>query len=314
MSHITVAVSEIVANPVKLRDVDVESVPFQELVEDIKIRGIMHSPSVRIVDVDGVPQYQLIDGLHRFTAAQHAGLETITVNVIEADDSEVIVTQIAMNAHTVETKPMAFTKAMQHLLTLNPLWTIGDLSKKIGKSHSFIKVRLELLKRVSNEKIHSLIDDDSISLANAFLLAKLPADEQMNYLTAAQTEGSAEFHEKVAARLKELTDAARQGRQPKPTEFVPVPIMRKFQELKTAAEDETVVARLASQASSVEDAVRVALQYVVRLDPISVEEQRQAWEAKKAAEAKAKEDAKAKREAAAAAKTAEANEKAGSLL
>lgn len=313
-NYLLVAISDIVANPIKLRDVDTESKDFLEMVEDIKQRGVMHAPSVRVVDVDGVAQYQLVDGLHRFTAASHAGLTDLTVHIVELDDTEVVLTQVAMNSHTIETKPMQFTKMLQHVLNLNPTMVAAELAKRIGKSTQFVKDRLELLRRIDNEQIQALIDEGRVTLINAYSLSKLPADEQLNFLTAAQTEDSATFASRVSARTKEVADAARQNRKPKPTDFTPEPLLRKFAELKTAAEDEEVVARIVSQSSTIEDAVRKALLYVVKLDPLSVEERKRAWEDKKAADAKAKEEAKKKQEAAAAAKTAEAAAKAGSLL
>jgi ParB-like chromosome segregation protein Spo0J len=274
----------------------------------------MHTPSVRIVDVEGVPQYQLVDGLHRYTAATHAGLTELMVHVVDLDDTEVVLTQVAMNSHTIETKPMQFTKMLKHVLNLNPTMVAGELARRIGKSTQFVKDRLELLRKVQNEQIHALIDEGRITLINAFSLAKLPNEEQLNFLTAAQTEDATTFAERVNARTKEIADAARQSRQPKPTEFVAVAILRKFAELKTAADDANTVARIASQASSVEEAVRLALLYVIKLDPLSVEEQKQVWLDKKAADAKAKEDNKRKHTEAAAAKTAEAAAKASELL
>ena len=209
---------------------------------------------------------------------------------------------------------MEFTKMLQHILSIDGTATIADLSTQTGKSVAWIKERLNLLSKITNSVIHDLIDDKKITANNAGLLAKLPPEEQLNYLTDAQILSLADFQGKINARVKELSDSRRQAQATKAPGFVAVPLLRKFNELKEAAQDEQVVAKLASQATTVEEAIRVALLYVVQMDALSIAERKQRDDEKKAADSKAKEDAKKKHQDAAAAKTAEAASRAESLL
>ena len=309
-----VPVSLIVVNPIKLRAVDLESASFAERVEDIRNRGIVHPPTARVIDDAGVTKYQLEDGLHRFTAAKVVGHTHIILSIKNHTDLEVCYHQIAMNSQHTETKPMEFTKMLQHILSIDGTATIADLSTQTGKSVAWIKERLNLLSKITNSVIHDLIDDKKITANNAGLLAKLPPEEQLNYLTDAQILSLADFQGKINARVKELSDSRRQAQATKPPGFVAVPLLRKFNELKEAAQDEQVVAKLASQATTVEEAIRVALLYVVQMDALSIAERKQRDDEKKAADSKAKEDAKKKHQDAAAAKTAEAASRAESLL
>lgn len=303
----------VVPNPIALRTVRVESESFLELVEDVKHRGIQHPPSARVVDVEGVKQYQLVDGLHRYTAALHAGQKTIILKVSEMSDEEVAYQQIAMNSHTTDTRPAEFTKMLQHLINLKPLNTLAEIAKSIGKNPEFVKTRLQLLK-IENPQIVALVDDGAISLSNAYGLARLPVEEQLDFMTAAQSETAKDFAAMVTERCRVIADAKRGSRKPQDKGFIPTPKMRKFAILKDAADDTTLVANLASQVTTVEDAVELTLKYVVQLDPQSVATAKKAYDANQAAEVKAREDAKQKRLDAAAAKTALAHAAADRLL
>lgn len=300
-----VPVDAIVANPVKLREVDQESVAFLELVDSVRKDGVINPPTVRIVAGEMGEEYQLVDGLHRLTAARAAGLESINVQVKDLDDTGVLLLQISMNSHTIETKPIQYTKALLAILAARPFMTHAELGKEIGKSGAWIKDRLSLSK-ITNETIQGLVDEGKISLINAYSLASLPEAEQLEWVTAAQTEAINEFAPKIKARLREIQAANRQSREAAPTGFVPVPLLRKFGDLTQAPEDTGLIARLASKAATVEEAVRLGIQYTLQLDPESVAEQEARWHAKKEAEKAAKLEREKKREAAAAAKAAEA--------
>lgn len=300
-------IDSIVANSLKLRDVNLESVAFLELVEDIRVNGVINPPTVRMVDTEFGQQAQLIDGLHRWTAARQAGLTSIPVRIKALNDTEVLLFQISMNSHNIETRPMEYTQSLKRILAANPLMTLAELGKKIGKSGQWVQERLSLTK-ITNPLIKSLIDEGKISLVNAYALATLPEDEQEQFLTSAQIEKHTEFAPKVAARVQELRNAARQAREPKQVGFVPVALVRKLADLKAAPEDSQVVAKLAAKAQTVEDGVKIGLLYAISMDEDSVLAQQAAFEAKQKAQEAAKAEREQKRRDAAAAKAAEAAE------
>ena len=301
-----VAVDAIVANPVKLREVDQESVAFLELVEDVRKNGVVNPPTVRVVTGEMGEEFQLVDGLHRLTAARAAGLSSINVQVKDLDDTGVLMMQISMNSHTIDTKPIEYTKALKAILSARPFMTLTELGKEIGKSASWIEQRLSL-SNIKNETISGLVNEGKITLVNAYALAALPEPEQLEWVTAAQTESINEFAPKIQARIREIKAAARQSKEAQPAGFTPVAILRKFGELKEAPTDTALIARLASQAASIEEAVRLGIQYTMSLDPESIVEQEARWTAKKEAEKAAKAEREAKRAQAAAEKAAEAS-------
>ena len=308
-NYINLAIDAVIANPVKLREVNKESTGYLELVESIRKDGVVNPITVRLVPgTEGMAdQYQLVDGLHRLTAARDAGLTALDVQVKELDDTGVLLMQISMNSHTIDTKPVEYTQALKQILAANTFMTLGELGKEIGKSASWIEQRLSL-GNIMNDTINELINAGKITLINAYALATLPEEEQLDWVTQAQTESVAEFAPKVSARVRELKAASRQAREAAPVGFVAVAIMRKFGDLKKAPADSELIAQLATQATSVEEAILVGINYTMNLDALSVAAQETAYNDKKAAQEKAKEERAAKRQEAAAAKAAEASE------
>lgn len=305
-NYINLALDSIVANPVKLREVNKESTSYLELVESIRKDGVVNPITVRVVPSELGDQYQLVDGLHRLTAARDAGLDSLDVQVKDLDDTGVLMMQISMNSHTIDTKPIEYTQALKQILSANAFMTLAELGKEIGKSAAWIEQRLSLT-NILNDTIKALINEGKITLVNAYALATLPEEEQLDWVTQAQTENISEFAPKITARVRELKAAARQARVAEPAGFVPVAIMRKLGELKKAPEDGELIAKLATQAGSIEEAILVGINYTMNLDALSVEAQETSYNDKKAAQVKAKEDRAAKRLEAAAAKSADAS-------
>jgi len=306
-NYINLALDAVIANPVKLREVNKESTSYLELVESIRKDGVVNPITVRETETDLGTQYQLVDGLHRLTAARDAGLESLDVQLKVLNDTEVLMMQISMNSHTIETRPVEYTQALKQILSANPFMTLAELGRDIGKSAAWIEQRLSLV-NIINETIKALVNEGKITLVNAYALATLPEEEQLDWVTQAQTESIAEFGPKVSARVRELKAAARQARTAEPAGFVPVAIMRKFGDLKKAPDNAELIAKLATQAGSVEEAILVGIKYTMSLDALSVSEQETAYNDKKAAQTKAKEERAIKRNEAAAAKAAEASE------
>ena len=175
-------VTEVRENPVALRAVDRESEEYVGLRDSIAAKGILNPINVRrrTEDVEGVEvnYYELIDGLHRYTAACECGLTTLPVSVLSLDDASVLEAQIMANVHKIDTKPVQYTKQMNRIFAGNPTMTVADMAAKLCKSGSWVSQRLGLLKLES--AIAVLVDDGKISISNAVALAKLPKEEQMN--------------------------------------------------------------------------------------------------------------------------------------
>lgn len=290
-------------NPHALRTVNRESEEYHGLVSSMTQKGFLGAITVRQrSEPDGTVYYELIDGLHRFSAARDAGLETIKVDIQDLSDSEVLEAQIMANIHKIETKPIEYSKQLVRLLNQNPLLHQNELAEKLGKSPQWISQRLSL-NQIDNPRVQELIDEGKITLANAYALVKLPAEELPDWVDRAMQEQPSEFIPQVNQRVKEVKEARRQGKKPKDAEFQPSAWLQKLRTIKDAIEGPEFARGLVEQygISDPVEAALMALKWVLHLDPNSVEAQKAKDEERK----REREEAKKKREAERAAKKAE---------
>lgn len=306
----TVLLSDIKENPVALRAVDRENEQYLFLVQDVKRRGVLQPITVREQEEDGVPYYEICDGLHRYSASIDAGLGDIDVKIINADDAEVEETQIVANLIRVDTKPIDYTKQMLRMMTRNPLMTVPELSKRISQPEAFINLRLSLLKL--DPTIQALVNEGEIKLNNAYALSKLPTEEQHNFTDSAMTQQPAEFVPAVQARAKELRDAKRAGREAGDVVWEPKAHTRKMGELKSEFVNGEVGPAICASvnAESASEGFHAAIAWVINLDNASVESQRAKNDQRLADREAAKVRRTAEREAKNAVKAADKAEKA----
>lgn len=295
-----IPLNKIRQNAVALRDVNRAHEDYLGLVDSIRKNGVLNSISVREIkdQSTGDVLYGLIDGLHRFSASRDAGMDDIPAMVFDKTDGEVLEAQIIANAQRIETKPVEYSKQLVLILSANPLMTVTELAGKLSKSVSWLNDRLGLTKL--DPKIGELVDRDEMNLMNAYALAKLPVEEQLNFLDRAQTMQPQEFVPTVQARIKQIKEDKRKGKDSQPEQFVPVAHVRKPGELKEELEQGVIGKTLITELkiTSPEEGFKLGLQWALHLDPSSVEKAKQEDEARK----KATKEAREKREKEAAEK------------
>ena len=270
-------ISSIRENPVALRTVNRESEEYIGLCDSIREVGILNAISVRLQkdDVDGkiIEYFELVDGLHRYTAACDAGLTQIPVQVVDFDKQQTLEAQVMANVHKVETRPVEYVRQLQRILAGNPTLTLVEMAAKVAKSAAWISQRLNLLKL--EKSVAALVDDGKIKVSNAVQLAKLPPEEQLNYIDQAMVMGAEEFVPLAQARAKELRDAARQGRVATKAEFVPLPRSQKMSVLKAEYENPTVGPALCKKylpkAPNADKGFALGVAWTLNLDPTNVE-------------------------------------------
>lgn len=303
-----VPVDKIIKSEVALRAVDESSEPFLELCESIRRHGILNSVTVRETkDKEGNPCYGLVDGLQRFTAAKAVGLEFIPANITGLNEADVLEAQIVANVHKIETKPAEYTKQLARIIMSNPMLTLRELAKRLSKSLPWLEQRLSLSKL--DENIQKLVDEGKIKLQNAFALAKLPVEEQANFVDRAMTDSPKEFVPAAISRAQELASAKREGRKAKSAEFEPVMHLRKTSELKEALTDKALATKICEKEGVKKpmEGFTAALKWAFNIDADGLATQKAKFDARK----KEREEAKARRDAERAEKKAkEAAEKA----
>ena len=270
-------ISKIRENPVALRAVNRQDENYVGLVESIRTKGFLGAITVRAkVDLESKEQfYELVDGLHRFCAAKDAGLETIKVDVVDLNDDQTLEAQIMANIHKIETRPIEYSRQLLRILSRNPLMTEAELATKLGKSPQWISERLNLTK-IENETIKNLVNEGKIGLANAYALAKLPAEEQADFTDRAMTLPPDEFVPQVQNRVKEIREAKRKGEDAAPQEFQPIAHVQKIKDIKDELTGLSVAKTLVTELKITDPVVafQLALKWVLHLDPKSVEVQK----------------------------------------
>lgn len=318
-----IPLDEIRVNPMSLRDVDHKGEGFLELINSVRSQGVLVSVSVREKPGDDGKRYELVDGLQRFSASLEVGtgsrdanggvfvdkpgpdgkpmkMGVIPAQVIERGEAEMLVSQIAANAHKIETKPVEYAKAIFKYIGYNPSKSMSEVAVDLGKNPQWVAKQMGLLKL--HDQIKPLVDEGKIVLANAYVLAKMPPEEQMQWLERAQTLPADQFAAAGGERIKAIRDAHRKGQNAGEEQFVPVPHIRKKNELEAEVQrpeivpallrDLEVTKDLSPNRAGLEQAARagaqLAIQWVLSMDPRSVDLQRQRYESQKQADKEAK--------------------------
>ena len=300
-----IPLSLIVESEVALRGVDKKAEDYLQLAQSVRANGVLEPILVReIKDPSGVVRFGLINGLQRYTAAKDAGHTEIPAHITDIAEADLMQAQIITNLHRVVTKPAQYSVQLRRLISQNPMLTMRDLANELSVSVKWLNDRLSLAKL--HKDIQKLVDSDDLKLANAYALAKLPVDEQLEFVDRALSDKSIEFTGLIANRVKEIRDAKRQGREPRDQEFKPAERVQSLGDIKNERKERSIMATILKEvkAQTAEDGWTAAIDWVLRMDPLSVQQQKVNYEQKmkerKANQAKAKEerDRKKKEEAA----------------
>lgn len=294
-----VAVSKITQSTVKLREVDTESEKFKELVNSVKRSGVMNAILLRTL-ADGT--FGLIDGAHRFTAAvisEQAEVPAKIYGVIT--DDQVMELQIEGNVHKIDTKPIEYTRQLQHIMLKHPERTIEVQAKRLGKSEGWLRDRLSL--NLFEGEAQELVNSGQIMLANAYALAKIAKEnpgEVDDWLERAQTMAPDQFIPDALKRVEELKAAKKAGKSPDQVRATgPAAKLRKLGDIKVEATRATTGAKQAPN-DPYAQGYAAAFSWVLSQDPATVAQWQKAEEERvkqKEERAKEREQEKAKKAA-----------------
>lgn len=312
MSNVlTIRAGDIKVSEVHLRDVDQNGERYKGLVASVRkhngLWGNGTGLTCRRYDdpTTGKSVVELIDGLHRLTAAKEVLGEDAELTVTVDDkvsQEEALIRQFSANFHRIETTPVQFGRHIVQYMVLKPLATIPEIAAEFGVTTEYINTRLGIVKGVKDESILRLVDDGKISATSAAQLAKLPEAEQADMVGKAMEMPAATFVPEVQKRLKELRTSAIQAREATVPTFEPVVKARTPGELKAAHGNEAVVKGVLESSGIVPtpEAIAGALAfaaYAVNADPASVAEQKAIWDRQQAEIAEKKKQREAEKAA-----------------
>jgi ParB family chromosome partitioning protein len=157
-----VLLNESKTNPRRVFD----DVSLRELAASIRSQGVLSPLLVRPLTENG---FEIVAGARRYRAAQMAEAVTVPVRIKQMSDAEVLEAQLV--------------EGFARLLALEePKYSIEQLGARVGKSAAFIASRLKLV-----DLVPAAVDAfyaNEIGVGHALLLAKLPADQQQQALSA----------------------------------------------------------------------------------------------------------------------------------
>jgi ParB family chromosome partitioning protein len=157
-----------------------EETALKELAESIRTQGVLSPLLVRPLTENG---FEIVAGARRYRAAQIAEVPTVPVRIVNLSDAEALEAQLVENLIRAEIHPMEEAQGFRALLDLEePKYSIEQIAAKVGKSPVFVASRLKLADLVpaAVEAFYA----GEIGVGHALLLAKLPADQQEQALSA----------------------------------------------------------------------------------------------------------------------------------
>lgn len=188
---------------------------LSELADSIRENGIIQPITVRSLDNGG---YQIVAGERRWRASRLAGLEEIPVYIKTLDERQTMQLALIENIQRDDLTPLEEASAYQQLMDSYDL-TQTEVAKIVGKSRSVVANSLRLLGLT--EEVRSLIEDGTLSLSHAKILAGLGEQDQVKFGREIQQTG-------MSVRELEISIARQESAE-------------KEQELKKQTEDEKAV-------------------------------------------------------------------------
>ena len=292
-----IPIAQIKVSEIALREGQRGKEEYLTLLESVRRFGVLQSILVREIKdpISGAVSYGLIDGCQRYTASLDAGKATIPCRIVNFDDAEALEAQIMLNATRVTTRAADFGNGLVRVMARNLMMTPADLAAKVSQSVSWV-LNMMSLSRL-DPHCQEMVNTGKVPLGNAYILAKIPKEEQADWLDAAMNEAPATFSPRAKARIKEIKESKKTGADVGSPTFVAVRHMRKFVEIESELEAGSACAKLLANAglkgADAQAAFRLALDWVTHYDQFDQEEQKNAFDARKR---KQEEDAKLKKE------------------
>ncbi len=281
-----IPLDEIVEPWIVLRLVNRESVEYLELRDSIAHQGLLNSICVR-PSPRAPGKMEVVDGLYRRAACCELQRPTMPCIVKHGlTDEDVLSLQIQANALRPETTVTEYARQIKRIMEAIAARqgkdaTLSEVCRVIHKTPEWVRQQLSLL--TLRGDIQKIVDRGEIPLRSAYLLAKLPIVHQPQLVALARTAPAREFTPVAAGLLKEIKEAARQGKLYEYCQdFTPEPHLRFLKDVLDEYREHRLggLAVVKAGCKTPADGWYTALQWVLNLDEESVREQREKFVAR----------------------------------
>lgn len=155
---------------------------LRELAESIRESGIIQPLVLRSLGVGPRREYELLAGERRWRAAQMAGLHEVPALIRDdLDESEARVLGLIENLQRESLSPMETADGLRKLGDAHAL-THEAIGSRIGKSRAYVTNFLRLLALAP--QVQAMLDEGSLSLGHAKVLAGLQLNSQLRWAEA----------------------------------------------------------------------------------------------------------------------------------
>lgn len=192
-----VSIYDIKTNPFQPRK-NFSDATIEELASSIKQKGILQP---LLVKKNG-SEYQLIAGERRLRAAHQAGLSTVPVRIVDADEKDLREIALIENLQREDLNVIEEAEGYQSLIEAYG-YTQEEVSAKVSKSRSSVTNALRLLKLGREIKEDLAQNKISMGHARAYLGLDSPPKQNEVHRLVIKKELSVRQTEKLIQQLKE---------------------------------------------------------------------------------------------------------------
>lgn len=256
-----------------MRRVDTESVDFLQMCDTIRDFGQHNSILVRPVG----DRYQLVDGAYRLAAHRYLKQATIEATVRDMDDCQVLMTQIQANVVRVQTSRIDYANHLLRIQQALPSTTLAQLAKLAGRQPYWVRQQLDLLDL--RLEYQTMADRGYLPVLNAYSLSRLPPHIQGRYIEQALNMEPIAFRSLVAPEIQRLQMNAKdrsEATRIAAATSSPQPYLRQVKELVSELSTRHAAKGLIAEAKpeNMTEAFRLGVQWVLNIDPLSLETRR----------------------------------------
>ena len=156
------------------------------LIDSIREKGLLQPIIVRSRDQN----FEIVAGNRRYSACRVLGWRKIVCHIVEADDREAFEISLVENIQRKRLRPIDEARAFKAYVQDYGWGGVSNLSKKIGKSVSYVQKRIgllglpkEVLERISQKTLSATVGEELVLVNDPekqFRLAELALKKHMS--------------------------------------------------------------------------------------------------------------------------------------
>lgn len=180
------------------RNVNTSEIEYNQIKYSIRDKGVLTPIHVREIEDDF---YEVIKGHHRLKAVRELGIGRIPCVVHYVDHEEASKLYLTLSLTTIQLKPKDIIHRLQRLLGSGDTINFADVATDLGMSEERLKKYIKI-SDIEDAEILNLIDIGSVTLSNAYTLARLPKGMREDHMSEAMHFNARDFKTLVDDALR----------------------------------------------------------------------------------------------------------------